>query len=612
MADFYYPTMDDLRAVMSSSIINLTEAYVGNRRSKFVWINNESGQDDDESIISPNDNPGSGRWINAKAPALRFPPQLWSTLDKSLSSLADLANRSASDLTSGTLSYLRLPAGTPYVTVNDPNKFIKTDANGHWILDNIYPDNLVGLIPIYKINWNSFEPRSVGAEQALSFNPLYFIRSAQGDISIKFMSDSQPGLAIPGYGIESDEQARINVIYGTGAGQALEGITPLGGDLSGLHSGAIVDALRNIPLTFFPNDTVGKNGYVLTLNTENQGTPFFYLAPAGSATGGSLPDITGHTGVLQTDGFSVEWNPVHITSDQITLALGYVPYSNYNPLGFIGLNSPITGYLVRSAVALAETDSIIVALGKLQGQLDHIYPSQIGHAGQVLSTNGNNSAWSNNLNPITLTATYPTPFLTSVRSDLLNSIFITHSAVNVITFSSAIVATSFTGSGSGLTNLPPSAFIPGGSNGQVLVKNGSTWLWSSVGGGGINLGSKLIGYVTGVDSSQLNDTDTVLESFQKLQCQVNTKASSIHVEYITGTTVFSAAQNAAIINSPTDCIIFLPPGTNDLIYRLRNVGTGKITFSANGSDTVEHQPTYTLLTTNAFDLVFYSGNWYIL
>jgi hypothetical protein len=425
------------------------------------------------------------------------------------------------------------------------------------------------------------------------------------------MSDNQPGLAIPGFGIETDEQARINVIYGTGKGQALEGITPLGGDLSGIHSAAIVNALRNIPLTFFPNDTTGKNGYVLTLNTENQGTPYFYLAPPGSVTGGSLPDITGRTGVLQTDGFTVDWTPITITSDQVNSALGYIPYSSHNPLGFISLTSPLTGYIVKSAVDILETDNLLVALGKLQGQLDNIYPSQIGHGGQVLSTNGSVTAWSNNLSPITLTTTTITPCITSIRSDLSNTIFITHSAANVLTFSSAITATRFNGSGAGLTNIPPSALLMGGNNGQVLSKNGNTWAWTNT-GAGLSLASQLTGYVTGIDDTQLTETDTILQGFQKLQVQVNQKSPILHVEYITGTTVLSTAQNAAIIDSDTDCIIFLPPGVNDLIYRLRNIGTGSVTFIPNGSDTVEKQTTYLLLTTNAFDLVFYSGNWYIL
>lgn len=611
MADFYYPTTSDLRAVASSSIINLTEAYVGNKRFKFIWINNESGQDDDESIIIPNDNPPSGRWINAKSPALRFPEQLWATLNKTGSSLADLINRSASDLNSGTLSYLRLPAGSPYVTINEPNKFIRTDTDGKWLLSHIYADDLVGEIPIYKINWNDFDPRTVGAEPTLTFNPLYFLRSPQNDISIKFMSNSQPGLAIPGYGIETDEQARINVIYGTGAGEALEGITPLGGDLSGRHSAAVVNALRNIPLTFFPHDTTGKNGYVLTLNTENQGTPYFYLAPAGSAIGGSLPDITGQTGALQTDGFTVDWTPITITSDQVNLALGYIPYSSYNPLNFISLTSPLTGYVVKSPVEIISTDNLLVALGKLQGQLDSIYPSQIGHAGHVLSTNGNITSWSNSLGPITITTSLINPLITSIRSDLSNTITITHTATNILTFSSTIAATRFNGSGAGLTNIPPSALLMGGNNGQVLSKNGTTWAWTNT-GAGLSLASQLTGYVTGIDGTQLTETDTLLQGFQKLQVQVNQKSPILHVEYITGTTVLSAAQNAAIIDSATDCIIFLPPGVNDLIYRLRNIGTGSVTFSPNGSDTVEKQSTYLLLTTNAFDLVFYSGNWYIL
>jgi hypothetical protein len=149
----------------------------------------------------------------------------------------------------------------------------------------------------------------IGAESLVYFNPDQFNRDNLNNVSIKLMTGDQAGLAIPGAGIETDEFSRINVIYGTGKDQALEGPTPLGGDLSGVHESAVVDALRNVPLTFFPNELVGKDGYVLKLDVKNTGLPFFYLAPetGSGGSGGSLPPFTGNPGALLTDGSQAYW-----------------------------------------------------------------------------------------------------------------------------------------------------------------------------------------------------------------------------------------------------------------------------------------------------------------
>jgi hypothetical protein len=125
------------------------------------------------------------------------------------------------------------------------------------------------------------------------------------------------------------------------------------------------------------------------------------------------------------------------------------------------------------------------------------------------------------------------------------------------------------------------------------------------------LETPLTGLQTVLDQTPLSAVDQVIEAFEKLQAQLLTKDSLLRLEYITGTIVLSTAQNAAIIESPTDCNIFLPQGINNQKYRLRNVGAGKATFIPYGSDTIEKVTSYTLQTTNAFDLVFLNGNWYI-
>jgi hypothetical protein len=59
-----------------------------------------------------------------------------------------------------------------------------------------------------------------------------------------------------------------------------------------------------------------------------------------------------------------------------------------------------------------------------------------------------------NLDPVQFETSTATAFLSSLRTDLSNTYTITHSAANTLTFSGGIVATNFTGNGSGLTNLP--------------------------------------------------------------------------------------------------------------------------------------------------------------
>jgi hypothetical protein len=312
MADIFCSNLSQLRQIPSSGLANLTEAYVGVLRSKFIWIDNEAGQDDGQTVILPDDLPASGRWINPQSPLIPNQTLPWSGVVKTGSKLSDLDNRSASDLNSGTIHPLRLPQGIPYFNAPAPKMILTTDENGAYKLSHIDFTQIDRLIPFAKIDWASFLPNMVGAESLIYFNPDQFDRDSLNNVSIKLMTNDQAGLAIPGIGVEADEAGRINVIYGTGKGQALEGITPLGGDLGGVHESAVVDALRNVPLTFFPNELAGKDGYVLKLDVKNAGLPFFYLAPescsgGSGSSGSSLPPITGNSGALLTDGSKAYW-----------------------------------------------------------------------------------------------------------------------------------------------------------------------------------------------------------------------------------------------------------------------------------------------------------------
>ena len=57
------------------------------------------------------------------------------------------------------------------------------------------------------------------------------------------------------------------------------------------------------------------------------------------------------------------------TSSAITTALGFTPYNATNPSAFISLSSAITGYIAGTNTALASTDTLLAALGKLQSQV---------------------------------------------------------------------------------------------------------------------------------------------------------------------------------------------------------------------------------------------------
>lgn len=140
----------------------------------------------------------------------------------------------------------------------------------------------------------------------------------------------------------------------------------------------------------------------------------------------------------------------------------------------------------------------------------------------------------------------------------------------------------------------------------------STWNPTSGFSGGLTLLSTLTGYVVGDDGSVLVATDSLLDAFQKLQVQLNTKAPKPSALVVTGTTVLDSTTSVVLINSLNACSIFLPAGVNNLSFRIRNVGSGKVTLIPSGTDTVEKASSYHLLISNSFDLIYYSGNWYIL
>ena len=66
-------------------------------------------------------------------------------------------------------------------------------------------------------------------------------------------------------------------------------------------------------------------------------------------------------------------------------------------------------------------------------------PTQTGNSGKVLSTDGSTASWTSSINPVTLTTTSAVPFLTSTRSDLVNSVSFTHTSANLVTSTAQLV-----------------------------------------------------------------------------------------------------------------------------------------------------------------------------
>jgi hypothetical protein len=68
------------------------------------------------------------------------------------------------------------------------------------------------------------------------------------------------------------------------------------------------------------------------------------------------------------------------------------------------------------------------------------------------------------------------PAITFYRSDLANSVTVTHTSADLLTFSSAITANRFNGSGAGLTGIPISAISATGTpSASTYLRGDGTW-----------------------------------------------------------------------------------------------------------------------------------------
>lgn len=81
----------------------------------------------------------------------------------------------------------------------------------------------------------------------------------------------------------------------------------------------------------------------------------------------------------------------------------------------------------------------------------------------------------------------------------------------------AVYAASFNGSGSGLTSIPPAALLAGGSDGQLLAKNGTSWSWTSpLSNPMTTLGDLIMGGAAGEPTRRAGNTTTTPQFLKSL------------------------------------------------------------------------------------------------
>jgi hypothetical protein len=241
-------------------------------------------------------------------------------------------------------------------------------------------------------------------------------------------------------------------------------VTSVGGTgtVSGLSLSGTVTTTGNL--------TLGGTLAVTASNFASQTANTFLSAPNGAAgvptfraiVAADIPTLN-----QNTTGTAATITGVYsgtITSSQITTGLGFTPYNATNPNSYIALASAITGYTAGTNTALAATDTLLAALGKLQGQVT----ARTSNTGTVTSVGGTGT-----VSGLTLSGTVTTS--------------------GNLTLGGTLSLTS----------------------GQVTTALGFT---------PIALTSAITGYTVGANTA-LAATDTVLAAFGKLQGQVNARGT---------------------------------------------------------------------------------------
>ena len=351
MSNPLYNTTSQLRQFDVTTITpgEATFAFILASQLMYVWVNNVGGQDDGVNILTPVSKPAIGRWVSVKTPPIQHDHE-WDEVSKDGSTLSDLDTRSATDLNTGTIETDRLP--TDAVTLADspdPLTVLAIALDGSIVQIKINKDYIASnaAIPFDSIDFTGIEPSMVNAESPLSFDKKTFNRSGNFIKLLPANATDLGGIKVA-QGLNIDPNGCLSVDFGTGETQALQGTTPFGGDIEGEHGSAVVSAIQTIPITIESNQVSDKDKYVLTLDSSNPETPFFYLAPAGSSSPvipNDISSFTSNTGTLEigqkviNPTFTVSYDGVPTVISLIDTVNGKLTPGPISPFTFV-LSTP--------------------------------------------------------------------------------------------------------------------------------------------------------------------------------------------------------------------------------------------------------------------------------
>ena len=91
---------------------------------------------------------------------------------------------------------------------------------------------------------------------------------------------------------------------------------------------------------------------------------------------------------------------------------------------------------------------------------------------------------------------------------------------------------------------------------------------------------------------------------------INTTTSS--VTFSVGNIYITDLMSIVLIDSPVTCSAFLPTGTTNTAFTIKNAGLATVDIFPHAIDTIEKTTSFSLFPNNSITIVYFSGNWYVL